>query len=86
MTTDPYNIRWKTGNTIRQIATGKPMLVIDVKPRLATLVVPLESNESLTTTQVILFRDYADWAMDEEMELDVKKNNSFEWHFRALVL
>lgn len=85
-TTDPFNITWHKGDIIRKLSTGKPYLVIQVFTRFATLVIDLEEKISPSYPQLILMRDYREFAKDQDMIAEVKKNDILEWHYQHISL
>ena len=81
---DIYNLAWKKGDVIRNKETGKPMLVVHVFTRFATMAVDLEDKNTPSIPLVILMRDYNSWALDVEMDY-VKKNNNYQWQYSPLM-
>lgn len=59
-----YNPPWKKGDLIRNIATGKPFLVIHLYLHTATMIVDATDTTSTRIPFIILPADYLNYSSD----------------------
>lgn len=64
--------KWKAGEIIREIKSGKPFLVLHVYKNISTILSDLE--EDMPVAIVLLPKKYEEFATDSDMEQEVKKN------------
>lgn len=78
-----YRPAWKKGDVIRNILTGKPLLVIHIYNfginTTATVTVDIESKSDPTPVNILLQRDYDHWVRDVEMDIKGDK-----WEYSPL--
>jgi hypothetical protein len=78
-------INWKVNDRIRNKETGKPFLVLHVSKYYCQLV-DLEDKQPLVQPLILLQRNFADYAKDQDMELVKKKSSIMEWEFHPVYL
>lgn len=66
---------WKANEVIRHIHSGHPFLVIHVFSRTGTLICDLESGLVAAPGQVLLPKNYTEFAKDSQMEQQADR-----WH------
>ena len=78
--------KWKAGDIIRQIKTGKAFLVLHVYKNTATILSDLE--QELPIAIVLLPKKYDEFATDRDMEQEIKEddfgNISEQWNYKPM--